>query len=180
MVIVEKESFVVCCENGGLPSHNTLSSLQFFKITHQIVPIWFPPQVFLKVQKQKKSNATILEGKNVVTADERENRYLEKFWDGLVFFPKKKGNIVLERSGHIINFFFLKKKGKNNEHYCCVIMIRQDKHNSVIHHDVYGAEQQPFVLDKSDSIVCQVYYNKDKSVVNLFNCFLKHFCFVSN
>ncbi|ETO02866.1 hypothetical protein RFI_34547 [Reticulomyxa filosa] len=38
MIAVEKESFVVCCENGGLPSHN-LSPLQFFKITHHIVPI---------------------------------------------------------------------------------------------------------------------------------------------
>ncbi|ETO04537.1 hypothetical protein RFI_32860 [Reticulomyxa filosa] len=33
-MIVEKESFAVRYENGGLPSRNTLSSLQFFKITH--------------------------------------------------------------------------------------------------------------------------------------------------
>ncbi|ETO05365.1 hypothetical protein RFI_32031, partial [Reticulomyxa filosa] len=186
MVVVEKESFVVCCENGGLPSHNTLSSLQFFKITHHnIAPICLDTAKSMMVLmgrrtrvpttsfffetlkkkkfhlpfffelKKKKSNATILEGtfvesidghdfliedvlmysgkllinetlsqrfekiqqivkifrglkmqrekdkinnkhskfafdfrgkhygKNVVTADERENRYLEKFWDGL-------------------------------------------------------------------------------------------------
>ncbi|ETO02861.1 hypothetical protein RFI_34552 [Reticulomyxa filosa] len=41
MIIVEKESFAVCYENGGLPSYNTLSSLQFFKITHHnTVPIY--------------------------------------------------------------------------------------------------------------------------------------------
>ncbi|ETO06368.1 hypothetical protein RFI_31027 [Reticulomyxa filosa] len=37
MIVVEKESFAVCCENGGLPSHNILSSLQFFKMTHHNV-----------------------------------------------------------------------------------------------------------------------------------------------
>ncbi|ETO02995.1 hypothetical protein RFI_34415, partial [Reticulomyxa filosa] len=33
-MVVEKESFIVRCENGGLPSSNTLSLLHFFKITH--------------------------------------------------------------------------------------------------------------------------------------------------
>ncbi|ETN98226.1 hypothetical protein RFI_39284 [Reticulomyxa filosa] len=40
MIIVEKESFVVCYENSRLLSHNILSSLQFFKLTHHnITPI---------------------------------------------------------------------------------------------------------------------------------------------
>ncbi|ETN97508.1 hypothetical protein RFI_40021, partial [Reticulomyxa filosa] len=34
MIVVEKKSFVVCCENGGLSSNDTLSSLKLFKIIH--------------------------------------------------------------------------------------------------------------------------------------------------
>ncbi|ETO23565.1 hypothetical protein RFI_13613 [Reticulomyxa filosa] len=80
IIIVEKESFVVCCENGGLPSHNILSSLQFFEITHHNIA----PNC----------------------KNESENRYLEKFWNGLVFF-KEKGKYCFKDGSIILLIFFL-------------------------------------------------------------------------
>ncbi|ETN99847.1 hypothetical protein RFI_37620, partial [Reticulomyxa filosa] len=146
IVLVEKESFVVCCEHGELPSHNILSPLPFFKTTHHniapicldiakvLTTIFFDTTILegvfvkslhghdfliedvlmysgklltnetlsqqqivkilqgLKMQwKKDKSNNKHSKfafdfrwkhyGKNVVTVDERENSYLEKFRD---------------------------------------------------------------------------------------------------
>ncbi|ETO00901.1 hypothetical protein RFI_36539, partial [Reticulomyxa filosa] len=116
MIVVEKESFVVCCENGGLPSHNTLSSLQFFKITHHNIAsiclstatLMMGPQILkpqkknhtlffeLKKKKLNSMKGTFHYGKSVGTVDESDDRYLEKFCDSIIF-SKEKGNIVLEK-----------------------------------------------------------------------------------
>ncbi|ETO05972.1 hypothetical protein RFI_31424, partial [Reticulomyxa filosa] len=50
-MIVEKGLFIVCCENGGLPLHNTLLSLQFFKLTHHNIA-----SIFFLNKKKKQCN----------------------------------------------------------------------------------------------------------------------------
>ncbi|ETN99937.1 hypothetical protein RFI_37530, partial [Reticulomyxa filosa] len=87
MIVVEKESFIVCCENGGLPS------LQFFEITHHnIAPTCLDTAKSMMVHTMDNKHSKFsfgFQGKHYGKS-ERENRYLEKFWNGLVF-SKEKG-----------------------------------------------------------------------------------------
>ncbi|ETN99295.1 hypothetical protein RFI_38186, partial [Reticulomyxa filosa] len=158
MIVVEKELCIVRCKNGRLSLPNTLSSLQFFKITHHniasicldtakslIIHItdvnimssdessnkgshykFFLKQILhghdflikdvLIYGGELLTNETLsptvnceeIQGienaitskfafdfggkhysKNVVATDERENRYLEKSREGLIFFKEK-------------------------------------------------------------------------------------------
>ncbi|ETO07305.1 hypothetical protein RFI_30087 [Reticulomyxa filosa] len=56
---------------------------------------------------------------SIMAKNERENRYLEKFWNDLVF-SKEKGKYYFKDGSTIllISFFF----SKNNGHYCCSVM----------------------------------------------------------
>ncbi|ETO10956.1 hypothetical protein RFI_26420, partial [Reticulomyxa filosa] len=110
MIVVEMGSFVVCCENGGLPSHNALSSLQFFEITHHnITPTCLDTAKLMMVHTTDNEHSKFAfnfrrkhYGKN-----ERENRYLEEFWNDLVF-SKEKGKYCFKDDSTIllISFFF--------------------------------------------------------------------------
>ncbi|ETO06637.1 hypothetical protein RFI_30755, partial [Reticulomyxa filosa] len=103
MIVVEMGSFVVYCENGGLPSHNTLSLVQTH---HNIVSICLDTVKSMMVHTTDNKHGKFafdFRGKHY-GKNERENRYLEEFWNDLVF-SKEKGKYCF-RGGPTILLFF--------------------------------------------------------------------------
>ncbi|ETO04536.1 hypothetical protein RFI_32861, partial [Reticulomyxa filosa] len=137
MIVVEKESFVVCCENGGLPSHSTLSSLQFFKVTHhnmasiclntaksmmQCSDIGmhfmesfyghdFLTEDVLMYSGKLLLNETLLQQQIVKTFRRlKMQQYLEKFLEQFRFFQRKREIFFRDSSTISLIFFLIKKR----------------------------------------------------------------------
>ncbi|ETN97535.1 hypothetical protein RFI_39992 [Reticulomyxa filosa] len=81
-MIVEKESFIVCCENGGLPLHNTLSSLQFSKLHVTTSPqfntlLWYDSHPMQKIFWKFPENLKIIT-LSFIDAEQQTSHFLEK------------------------------------------------------------------------------------------------------